>query len=233
MQYDVLIIIAFIISIMYMMFRGRKEVYIKQKVLSILLVSLCAVFFARIFWMIEKMEFFLSGIYNISEVFEFEIGKFKLIGVFLGTIIGIVWVSKIYKDKSKDIRNILIEGMFLFAALAKFVCAIKGVCCFGKETGIDFGISYPDRNMFNLFPTAYIEATILIICFFGLHILKRRIELDEIRISFVFCIYMLIRICLLEGLYANEPFFGDLKDRVVYFIIIIFCLVIIRINEKK
>ncbi len=233
MQYDVLIIIAFIISIMYMMFRGRKEVYIKQKVLSILLVSLCAVFFARIFWMIEKMEFFLSGIYNISEVFEFEIGKFKLIGVFLGTIIGIVWVSKIYKDKSKDIRNILIEGMFLFAALAKFVCAIKGVCCFGKETGIDFGISYPDRNMFNLFPTAYIEATILIICFFGLHILKRRIELDEIRISFVFCMYMLIRICLLEGLYANEPFFGDLKDRVVYFIIIIFCLVIIRINEKK
>ena len=233
MQYDVLIVTAFIISIIYMMFKGRKKVHIKQKVLSILLVSLCAVFFARIFWVIDKIEFFLNGIYNISEVFEFEIGKFKMIGVLVGTIIGMLWINKIYKDSSKDIRNIVVEGMFLFAALAKFVCAIKGVCYFGKETGIDFGISYPDKNMFNLFPTAYIEAIILFICFLGLHILKRKIESDQIRISFLFCIYLLIRICLLEGLYVNTPFFGDIKDRVIYFIIIISCLVIIGINEKK
>ena len=197
MQYDILIVIAFIISIIYMMFRSRKKVQIKQKVISILIVVFCAVIFARIFWVIEKIEYFLSGIYNISEALEFGIGKFKMIGVLVGTIIGMLWVSKIYKDSSKDIRNVVIEGMFLFAALAKFVCAIKGVCCFGKETGIDFGISYPDKNMFNLFPTAYIEASVLFSCFLVLHILKRKIESDQIRISFFFSIYILIRICLL------------------------------------
>lgn len=233
MQYDILIVIAFIISIIYMMFRSRKKVQIKQKVISLLIVVFCAVIFARIFWVIEKIEYFLSGIYNISEALEFGIGKFKMIGVLVGTIIGMLWVSKIYKDSSKDIRNVVIEGMFLFAALAKFVCAIKGVCCFGKETGIDFGISYPDKNMFNLFPTAYIEASVLFSCFLVLHILKRKIESDQIRISFVFSIYMLIRICLLEGLYANTPIFGDIKDRVIYFIMIISCLVIICINERK
>lgn len=233
MQYVILQSITYIIGIMYITLGLGKNISVKRKIASALAIALSITFFARIFWAIENINYFITGVYKINKIFEPRIGNFKIIGVMVGAIIGVLVLCMIYKKDSKKIMNTSIEAMFLTAGYTKLVCTIMGECCLGKVTSMPWGISYPDRNMYNLHPTALYEVITWWTCFALLHILKNKIKPDLSRISFVVFLYVAIRFFILEGLYADTPFLGNIKARIIYPTIIIICIVIISINTWK
>lgn len=233
MEYVILQSLTYIIGVLYVMLGIGKNCSIKRRIISALVIALSISFFARIFWAIENYNYFATGVYSIGKIFEFKIGNFKIIGVMIGALVGMFALCKIYKENARSIMNASIEAMFLTAGYTKLVCAIMGECCLGKRTSVPWAISYPERNMHNLHPTAAYEVITWWICFALLHILKDKVKPDSSRISFCVFIYVAVRFFILEGLYAHTPFMGNIKARIIYSTIIVICIVVIAFNTYK
>lgn len=232
MSYTQLNAIAYLIVILYMIFVMRKKTSLKITIVSILTIVVSITIFARIFWVINTIEYFIDGTFGIEELFWMQLGEFKIIGVLIGAIVAIALLCKIFKKDAKLILNSGVEAMFLGAGYTKVVCTIVG-CCRGKATTLPWAISYPAYEDYNVHPTALYEVITWWLCFALLHILKKKINNDATRISIVVMIYVLIRMFLLEGLYAGTEFMGSITARITYFTIIAICIIIIIFNQRK
>lgn len=224
---------TYVIGVLYIVIALDKNCSIKKRIISAIVVALCITFFARLFWMVENFHYFKTGIYSWTKLFEFRIGNFKIIGVLIGALVGTLILCKLFKENARSIANSSVEAMFLTAGYTKVVCTIMGNCCFGKTTTMPWAISYPEINLFNLHPTALYEVLVWWFCFALLHIFKNKIKPDSTRISFAILIYTAMRFFVLEGLYRDTPFLGNLKARIIYPTIIMIVLGIIAYNSYK
>ena len=231
MNYQNLQAIAYVILIIYMIIKMRKTS--KKVMLMTIIISITSLtIFARIFWIIDNIEGFKRGILGLKDIFWMQLGGFKIIGVLIGAIVGMVISCKIFKKDSKIIINSTVEALFLAAGYTKLVCTIVG-CCRGKETMLGWGLSYPEYELYNLHPTALYEMITWWIGFIILIVLKKWIKQDSTRISIGVLFYVIVRMFILEGLYEDTPFMGSTTFRIIYSTIICICLGMIFFNSYK
>lgn len=233
MDYAILQSFTYIIGILYIVIRMGKECNLRKRLLFAVIIAISISVFARLCWALENIKYFMTGVYDITNIINPFKGGLKIIGVLIGAVIGVLILRKLFKEHAQAITNASIEAMFLTAGYTKLVCTIKGECCLGKPTNLPWAISYPNHNIYNLHPTACYELITWWGCFLLLHILRNKVKPDSSRMCFVVALYVAIRLCVLEGLYAGAQFFGNLKFRIIYLSIIIICLVVIFINDYK
>ena len=226
MGYSDLQSFAYLIVSLYLFFSLRKKCKLKTIIVSIVVINLCITIFARLFWVVENYQGFINGTYNIGDVFLLKLSLLKIIGVLIGAVIGTIILSKIYKEDKKHIINASTEAMFLGAGYTKVVCTIVG-CCLGRK------LETPLFGIYTRHLTALYEAIIWFIGFLLLHLLKKKIKKDSVRISIVIIYYVIIRMFILEGLYKNGIFLGSLTSRIIYCLIIFICILIIVSNLYK
>ena len=224
---------TYVIGVLYILIGLDKNCSLKKRIVCAIVVALCITFFARVFWAIENFKYFETGIYNWTKLFELRIGNFKIIGVLIGALVGTLILCLMFKKNARSIANASVEAMFLTAGYTKVVCTIMGNCCLGKPTTVPWAISYPEINIHNAHPTALYEVIVWWTCFALLHILKNKVKPDSTRFSFAILIYAATRFFILEGLYRNTPFLGNIKARIIYPTIIILTLIIIGYNSYK
>ncbi len=224
---------TYVIGVLYIVIGLDKSCSLKKRIICALVVALCITFFARLFWIIENFTYFETGIYNWTKLFELRIGNFKIVGVLVGALVGTFILCKIFKENARSIANASVEAMFLTAGYTKVVCTVMGNCCLGKPTTLPWAISYPEVNLHNMHPTALYEVIVWWTCFALLHIFKNKIKSDTTRISFAVLIYAAMRFFILEGLYKDTPFLGNIKARIIYSTVILIALGVIAFNSYK
>lgn len=232
MKYVVLQGLTYVIGVIYILFFTKKCSFIKR-LISAITVAIGITFFARVFWAIENYKYFVTGVYDLSTIFQLTIGNFKIIGVLVGALVATFILCKIFKNEAKSIMNASVEAMFLTAGYTKVVCTIMGDCCLGKSCSMPWAISYPKINLYNLHPTALYEVITWWTCFILLHVLKDKVKPDSSRISFAVFLYVATRFFIIEGLYATSVFMGNIRARVIYSTIILICIGIISFNSYK
>ncbi|MBR1802775.1 MAG: prolipoprotein diacylglyceryl transferase [Clostridia bacterium] len=232
MDYEKLQLITYVALIAYIVFQMRKKCKVTTIIVTVLTMIVSITIFARIFWVLNNLNLFLTGVYQIDALFTLKLAGLKISGGLIGGVLGILLLCKIYPQDKKIIYNTVIEGMFLAGGCGKIVCSIVG-CCLGKPTNLPWAISYPQLEEYHLHPVTIYEAITWWVGFGLLHLLKNRMANDFTRISIAVLFYIVIRMFLLEGLYANTPFMGTLTAKIIYFTIMAICITVIVVNQCK
>ena len=68
------------------------------------------------------MWFIVDGGGNIPELFKLSFTRFKISGVLLGGIVGVILLRKIFPKYKSEITNTIIEATFLGAGVTKLEC---------------------------------------------------------------------------------------------------------------
>ena len=177
---------------------------------------------ARLMWVLEVFPDV-----DIRDVFYFGVGGWRLLGALLFAIIAIIVITFIFKKyynvPIQNTLDICLEGAFLTLALDKFGCLLEG-CCYGIETTLPWGMTFEDDGILR-HPTQIYESFALFMIFILIRILRNKLSTSQ-RYALAIFLYVVTRM-LIEPLRAEASVFIDGPTRIIYYILLIICVLII------
>lgn len=225
MIYNILAYASLAVYILIMGMKRFKTNKVATILTCIIATTVCLTIGARIVWFIE------DGAKDVQALFSLKFGNLKILGAFLGAILGMGITMLIFKKERTNIFNTCLEGIFLCGGVGKIGCFMKG-CCLGKATTLPWGISYPEHGFYNLHPVQLYEAIVWWIGFILLLELNGKVTNPK-KVSIAILWYVLIRMFVLEGIYAGGQFLGNSSMRLLYAAVIFVCCIVFMIEEWK
>lgn len=213
------------IYILIMGLKRFKKDKLKISITSMVIIFLFLTIGGRIVW------FIVTKPKDLDYLFSLNLTNLKISGCFFGGLAGVVALIRIFKEERRNILNTVIEGMFLGGGVAKVGCFING-CCIGKKTTLPWAISYPEKGIYDLHPVQLYEAIVLWIGFVLLIELKDKVK-DSTRICISILWYFIMRMFILEGLYLDGQFLGNVSMRILYIITILICVFVILNDIRR
>ena len=157
--YGVMIILSILLGMLYIFLNIKEDIKKDNRLLLyFVLVVPFTILFGLYFSMVTSMNF------NIFEVGLSSYGG--LIGLILSSII----FEKILPTKWKIFKYTILALPFIYG-ISKLGCTFVG-CCYGIPYNGPLNISYPFRNVYNVFPVQLTEVLVFIIAFFILNRFK-------------------------------------------------------------
>ena len=192
----------------------------------VIFTAISAAFFsavgARLMWVLEVFPDV-----DIRDIFYFGVGGWRLLGALLFAIIAIIVITFIFKKyynvPIQNTLDICLEGAFLTLALDKFGCLLEG-CCYGIETTLPWGMSFADDGILR-HPTQIYESFALFMIFILIRILRNKLSTSQ-RYALAIFLYVVTRM-LIEPLRAEASVFIDGPTRIIYYLLLIACILII------
>ena len=221
--YTYSIIVANLFVLIYFTINMRKY---SIPTLTVVLTVVGAIFLsmigARLMWVLEVFPDV-----NIKDVFDLGFGGWRLLGALLFAILAIVIVAFVYKKNYyvpiQNTLGICLEAAFLALALDKFGCLLEG-CCYGIETTLPWGMVFEDDGILR-HPTQIYETFALLIIFILIRILRNKLSTSQ-RYALAIFLYVVTRM-LIEPLRAEASVFIDGPTRIIYYLLLIACILII------
>ena len=195
--------------------------------LSSFAIVLFAFFGARLMWSLEVPDV------DLSDIFDFSMTGFRLLGAVVFAIIAFIVTTIIYKkiyniDPNK-ILGIGLEGAFLAFAFAKFSCFLNG-CCYGIPTDLPWGMVFPDDKLgLARHPTQLYE-TLALLFIFAISIITRKKMSTSQRYALTIFLYIVTRM-LIEPFRDEAALFADGPTRTIYYFLLVICAIVVFKNK--
>jgi len=157
--YGMMIILSILIGMIYIFFNIKSDIK-KDRRLSLffILVIPFTIIFGIYFTMVTSGNFSLSNI-GLSSY-----------GGLIGLLLSALIFEKILPTKWKIFKYTIL-ALPLIYGISKLGCTFVG-CCYGIPYNGPLNISYPFRNVYNVFPIQLTEVLVFIIAFFILNRFK-------------------------------------------------------------
>ena len=157
--YGIMIILSILIGMIYIFLNIKSDIKKDRRLaLFFILVFPFTLLFGIYFTMITSGNFSLSNI-GLSSY-----------GGLIGLILSAVIFDKILPNDKKIIKYTIL-ALPLIYGISKLGCTFVG-CCYGIPYNGPLNISYPFRNVYNVFPIQLTEVLVFIIAFFILNRFK-------------------------------------------------------------
>jgi len=139
-SYGVMLVIGFLAAVWLIRRLSKKITPDPQLVTNAALYALIAgVLGARLFYVFHYFEQFR---YEPMKIFAIWQGGLELLGGVLLAILVLLLYMRYHKLPIRKYLDILAIGLMLALAIGRIGCFLNG-CCYGKPTGINFGVTYP------------------------------------------------------------------------------------------
>lgn len=191
-----------------------------------LLLSSCAIVLAtmiggRVMWILENINDI-----DIRDVFYLGFGSWRLLGAILFAMATMMIIAYIYKKfyniSVKNVLDISLEGAFLALFFIKFSCLLEG-CCYGIETTLPWGMKFKDGLIRH--PTQIYESFALFLIFIIIRLLRNKLSTSK-RYSIAIILYIVSRM-LIEPLREEADIFINGPTRIIYYLLLVVCLLIL------
>lgn len=227
-SYSYGIAVACVTVMIYFIFKLKKEkIPLWHLILTIFLIVLFALLGARIMWSFEVKHV------TVEKIFDLRFRNFRLLGGLIFSILGFTITFFIYKRKYQlSIEKYVsasLEAIFLAFAIGKFNCFLNG-CCYGIGTKLPWGIRRYEEDI-PRHPVQIYETIAMLFIFALLRILRDKISWSQ-KISLSIFLYIIFRM-ILELFRVEASIFMNGPTWVIYFILLIICIIIFMANIKK
>ena len=205
-SYGAMAAIGFLLAVWIV---NRQREYAKlnsDQTSSLLMIAMISgIIGARIFYVVQFYNEQFSG--NFLRIFRVDQGGLVFYGGFLLAIASIIFYCKLKKLDFIRVLDIFTPAIAIAHACGRIGCFLNG-CCYGKETSLPWGITYPANSYPAqqtgggcLHPVQLYEAGEMVLLFFVFIFL-----LKHTRRGVPMSLYLLIYGCLR---FLNELFRGD------------------------
>ena len=161
---------------------------------------------ARIYYLLFFNPQFIKE--DFFEIFKIWRGGLSIHGAIIGGIVGGWIFARIRHISFWKLADIISPSLLLGQAIGRVGCFLNG-CCFGKPTGFNFGVHFPEGSLPYIeygkalvHPTQLYELVLDIVGFFILWSLRRKLSFEGGIFLVYLMLYNLIRILV-------SPFRGD------------------------
>jgi phosphatidylglycerol:prolipoprotein diacylglycerol transferase len=139
--YGVFVAAAFFVAILWSLRQARQEGIDPERMLDLAFyVTLSAIIGARVLFIIVEYRYFMENPLRIFKIWEGGLVFYG--GLILAVVTAIAYLRKHAMPVLK-VGDIIAPALALAQAVGRFGCLSAG-CCYGKETGVPWGIVFTD-----------------------------------------------------------------------------------------
>ncbi|MBU0677032.1 MAG: prolipoprotein diacylglyceryl transferase [Verrucomicrobia bacterium] len=141
--YGVMVSLAFLAAIIHWSLRADRDGFPKGFGLEMgFWMMVCGITGGRIAYVIAHGSYFRA---NLSAVLRFDQGGMIFYGGLIGACFAVIILCRTRKQSVWAAGDVAVSGLPLGHAIGRLGCFLNG-CCFGKPTGLPWGVHYPDHT---------------------------------------------------------------------------------------
>ncbi len=214
--YGLMVALGFLGAIISSVKLAKRENIEEETVMDICLwILIFSIAGARILYILLNFSYYIEKPLEIFQVYK---GGLVFYGGFVAGILTCIWYTYKHKLAIWKIGDILAPGIAFGQSLGRIGCFFRG-CCFGEETTLPWGITFPDDSLasylygshHHIHPTQIYEALINISIFIFLWFYTKRKKFD----GQIFCLYAIL---YAFGRFLVEGLRGDIERGFISFL---------------